>query len=544
MDDLSKNSAKEPVAVRQSRRVPALIGRRCLVLFCSMWLWVVASAGDIVGFQTRQQDEENEALLDSALIDENSVFVQASRETLRPLIRAEKAIGKQEYERAVELLGGLLTQPDLQDYLVKIPGEYGSVTSLRYRAQALLGQVPRDVRRLFEVRYGIEAKQMLKQAVADRDLTKISEVMKRFFYTEAGYEAAMVAGYLHLELGRPVAAGQCFQRIVSTPDARVLFDPEASILLATCWVLTNSPEQAKKVLVSMATSRKSITFNRQEVPLFQKPEEAIAWLHNLIGDSPLTQNELVREWVMFRGNAQRNTRSGTGFPLGIPLWSLPTTLTNDQSVALERYEQELMNANSSTVPVVQPLAVGNTVVIRMVDRIAGVDFQTGKVQWTYPGGSKLFSQQRDSVRIKDNLLNQQAFSQRMWSDHIFGQMTSDRNSIFVVPNPGSAGQLAYLGEVDRKALFDPLRTREFNELVAIDVENEGAVNWRIGGEDGIDEPRLAGTFFLGPPLPLDGQLLAVCQQKKLIQLVALDPNDGRLLWQQQLASTEKPGSGE
>ena len=129
----------------------------------------------------------------------------------------------------------------------------------------------------------------------------------------------------------------------------------------------------------------------------------------------------------------------------------PRPLTNDQSVALERYEQEMMNASSSTVPVVQPLAVGNTVVIRMVDRIAGVDFQTGKVQWTYPGGSKLFSQERDSVRIKDNLLNQQAFSQRMWSDHIFGQMTSDRNSIFVVPNPGSAGQLAYLGEVNRKA---------------------------------------------------------------------------------------------
>ena len=489
------------------------------------------------------QDEENEALLDASLIDENSVFVQASRETLRPLIRAEKAIERKEYDRAVEFLGSILTQPDQNDYLVKVPGQYGSVTSLQLRAQDLLGQVPANSRRLFQVRYGVEAKQALELAVAERDLMKISSVMKRYFYTDAGYQAAMVAGYMQLELGRPVGAGQCFQRLIDAPDARAKYDPELSVLMATCWVLTDAPEQAQKVLVSMSRSRDRITFAQKEVPLFQEPNQALDWLYQLIGDSPLTQNERVREWLMFRGNTRRNAKSGSGFPMPTARWVVPTTTTREQELSLARHEKELLESDSSTIPVVQPIAFGNTVIIRMVDRIAAVHFESGKIEWTYPPDSSFFSSSQDSVRIKDELPNEKIFSQRMWRDHIFGQMSSDGRSLFVIPNPGNAGQNAYIGQVNRARLTDPLVSRSLvNELIALDARRGGALQWRVGGDTGLNEPKLAGAFFLGPPLPIDGQLLAVCQRKMLIQLVALEPATGKLLWEQTLASTEKTGN--
>ena len=52
---------------------------------------------------------------------------------------------------------------------------------------------------------------------------------------------------------------------------------------------------------------------------------------------------------------------------------------------------------------------------------------------------------------------------------------------------------------------------------------------------GEDEPDLAGGFFLGPPLPLMGQLFVLAELKGEIRLLALDATNGKLLWFQQIA---------
>jgi len=59
--------------------------------------------------------------------------------------------------------------------------------------------------------------------------------------------------------------------------------------------------------------------------------------------------------------------------------------------------------------------------------------------------------------------------------------------------------------------------------------------WIVGGENGEDEAKLAGAFFLGPPLPLEGRLYAIAEFNGEIRLVVLEAKTGRLQWQQQLA---------
>ncbi len=49
---------------------------------------------------------------------------------------------------------------------------------------------------------------------------------------------------------------------------------------------------------------------------------------------------------------------------------------------------------------------------------------------------------------------------------------------------------------------------------------------------------MAGAFFLGPPLPLEGKLYAVAEFNGEIRLVVLDAKTGRLQWQQQLAHVD------
>jgi outer membrane protein assembly factor BamB/predicted Zn-dependent protease len=61
------------------------------------------------------------------------------------------------------------------------------------------------------------------------------------------------------------------------------------------------------------------------------------------------------------------------------------------------------------------------------------------------------------------------------------------------------------------------------------------LKWTIGGQTGEDEPELAGAFFLGPPLPLMGQLFVMAEIKGEIRLVVVDAETGRYQWSQQLA---------
>ena len=84
----------------------------------------------------------------------------------------------------------------------------------------------------------------------------------------------------------------------------------------------------------------------------------------------------------------------------------------------------------------------------------------------------------------------------------------------------------------------PARPRSENQLVSLSLARQGAAQWIVGGENGEDEPKLAGAFFLGPPLPLDGRLYALAEFNGEIRLVVLDGKNGRLLWQQQLVHVD------
>ena len=61
------------------------------------------------------------------------------------------------------------------------------------------------------------------------------------------------------------------------------------------------------------------------------------------------------------------------------------------------------------------------------------------------------------------------------------------------------------------------------------------MQWELGGQEALEQ---SDTFFLGPPLPLRGQLYVMAEIKDEIRLLALDGATGKLLWSQQLAMVE------
>ncbi|MFK7768591.1 MAG: PQQ-binding-like beta-propeller repeat protein [Mariniblastus sp.] len=491
------------------------------------------------GADTQKGREALEAQLveDAFKQGERSVFLPAPREILRPLIRARRALQENDMARAVTLLGEVLTDTTTEDFLIPDPTVDGVSTSLRKRAQSILGALPTKDRELYRVRYGVQAKQMLQKAIETGDYQQVSEVMIRFFYTDAGYDAAMLLGHYHLDQGRPIAAASCFERITQSEEARTLYDPEASVLLATCLMMSDAPDRAAEVLVSFQSksSRRSFQFMGKPVRMFDKPKDAGPWLKKLIGESPLKDIAVVNQWVMVGGNPQRNARSGTGFPLLSPRWATPTVNNPDLEDAVKDRQTELIALGSSPIPSVQPLAVGDTIVMRAFDRMIGVDFKTGKRVWVFPPWNFATRFETPKQRIKKRTVKEDSLTERMWMDSIYGQASSDGKRIFVVPKPGFSSEVSTDGLNEDS---EPALGRTYNEMMAIDIGREGAFSWEVGGESGLDEPKLAKSFFLGPPLPLANELFAVCQQDSEIRLVVLDAETGKLKWIQQLGTIE------
>lgn len=474
------------------------------------------------------------------------VFVPAPRELSRPLMRAREAISNKDWKEAIEYLGAVLDHPTSEDYLIRDDGSSGTATSLRNEAQRLLGLVPHQQREGYEIRFGIQARQQLEAAIEKADYSKIAEITRRYFHTPSGYLATMILGHHHLDEGRPVAAAACFQRVITDPIARKEHDPEAAILLSISWLLGNQHERAENVLQELKERQRggAIVFNGKTVQLFDDKALALPWLVQLVGDSPLINRHLVDQWVMFRGDAQRNAQSGTGFPLPYPQWEVPTLNEPDQESLAQAALDEFLLSGRAIVPSLQPLAVNDTVIMRSATHLIGVNIRTGKRTWVFPPWDHKFFVADDEL---DDWQNQEQLkidhiTQRMWKDQVYGQASSDGKYVFVIDRPGFADPNSRRMIVGGAKVDNLFGSRTYNELKAAELERQGAFKWEVGGADGIDEPKLAGAFFLGAPLPLHGTLYGLCELKGEIRLVVLDAETGSLKWSQQIASVESTGT--
>ena len=70
------------------------------------------------------------------------------------------------------------------------------------------------------------------------------------------------------------------------------------------------------------------------------------------------------------------------------------------------------------------------------------------------------------------------------------------------------------------------------------MRGEGELVWEVGGGQTTGDSRLTQVSFLGAPLPVDGVLYAIGKRLEEIVLVALNTEDGKLVWLQSLAAAE------
>lgn len=510
--------------------------------------------------------------------DSTAVFAIAPREATRPLKIAEKAIKDRDFRQATELLGDLLSESMLNEYLIPDKARKGHAISLRKKAEQLLGQIPLAQRQSYQEKYGIKAKVMLQKAIEANDTQAIAMTSRLYFHTRAGLEATMLVGHDHLAQGRPAMAAVAFEKVAANPQGSARFDPEASLLAAVSWSLNGSTGRSDELLRALkkkngdaeisfygrkfpvfehnsVTSKDSVAPNQNPLPLpapgatvanpastFNRNTPLQKWLKEIVGSTPLESHPIVNQWLVYRGDARRNAESGSGFPLLSPRWSIRTIAEPADEAGILEFQQKLIQAKVSPMPKVHPLAIGNTLVIRTEDRMFGVNADNGKRIWSYPPANVFRSgaqKAADALDRPSGKLHQNKLRERLWLDALYGQISSDGNSIFLIPNPGISTDRENWRSYQTQVYDEPTDLRLYNELKSLDIKQQGALQWQVGGETGLDEPELAKTFFLGAPLPIKDRLYAICVQEQSVKLVVLDSETGRLQWARHLASTEE-----
>ena len=136
-------------------------------------------------------------------------------------------------------------------------------------------------------------------------------------------------------------------------------------------------------------------------------------------------------------------------------------------------------------------------------------------------------------------------TERFWWDATRGTLASDGRQVYLIKDLGGNAGGNRDARQRRSADVPPPRlecshriNRISNKLFACELKTQGKLKWEVGGPSGEEEPKLAGAFFLGPPLPLQDKLYVLAEIKGEIKLCVLDAATGHLDWSQQLAAVE------
>ncbi len=468
-----------------------------------------------------------------------AVDLPTDRTMARGIDRAKDRIAEGEYSQAIRFLDEVLAG-DQDSFIAN--GETGEHTGLKETASEMIRDLPEAGREMYESMFGPVARKKLNDAVAVGDVLGLRKVAQQYFYTPAGYEAAMLVAQHEADAGRHLSASLLYDQLLNTPAALKRLNPQLALLAAKSRLALGETERAGDVVAS-ASKRNGTTAQiagRQE-QLNSAASDPLKWYEKIVGVPRRTDATPEDQWLMSRGNAARNGQAAGGLPHMRVRWearllSHPQfeTIHNELWASLEQRRQPLPTAGA-------PLAIGNTIISTTAHNVIAVDFRTGKRVWqTEPQRVREFEQLLSAVgdagQFDANTPQAQAFARRVWDDYLYNSVSSDGQCVFVIRDL----KLPEFNESDAWAL--PFRGGEYgnesvaNRLCAYDLATQGKLVWEIDGA--VNEGELAGAYFLGAPVVVDQKLYCLAEIKSAIHLVAIERQTGEVAWLQQLAGLQ------
>lgn len=475
-------------------------------------------------------------------------FETVPRTLQQRMSEAEKAIEDSRYNEAVISLGDLLSrvtvegdEDDLlnQDFFLDASESRLVGTpfnqSFKNKVRDMIGGLPPAALETYELRYGPAARKMLEQAASTRDWGSVREVRRRYFHTQAGYDASWLLAQHEMLEGHPIAASVLLDDVVDVPRAVNRLGNGVLVLHAAACKLAKRKLPAALVGVSGSAARITIDGVEQGGPA---DGEISDWLEQFYGTTEKLVKGQLGEYRIFNASENRNGASSGQMPLSNVRWQLDTTVSPKQQRLVNELTRVMEGSDQMPPPSWVPLRVGNQLLMRTTEYLVGVDYRTGKRVWLHPWSKASEGDETREANARMSPVGGQAsqltefLKQRVWNDLPYGQVTSDGERVYVLEGLKKVNPPRNFGFMGGGVVASG-----GNSLVALELESEGILKWFQGVRAGPDSP-LADAFFLGPPLPLEGRLYVMCELAGDILLLCLDPLTGKEIWRQQLVSSE------
>jgi len=450
----------------------------------------------------------------------------------KKLEAARDYLQSRSWPEAVRMLQSLLDAP--KDTLVRGPeAEKGAESaarwsSLRADAEHTLAHAPPEALAFYRLSHEANARKMLLDARQHGDIRGLTEILRRYRFTRAGGEALDLVASYHLDRGQFDLAASCFQRLLDGPDDTL--PPLTLFKAALAFRAAGERGRSEILWKRLATqARDGLPLGGRLLPLDDLHRELQRW--------PI-QPAHSADWTVYRGNASRNAIASADTPVLEPRLQRQLSSTEDGRLWLRQGIKE-RGEGLPPLPQLAPLGVAGKLIYRSHAGIHALDPATGRELWHTPSPLSL-----DGLIADPNRKPQLTRWLRMYQDarsllfrnSVLGTLSSDGRLVYAVEDLAIPPHPLHFQEMQagKKHYFSTLKDAIYhNRLRALDLTT-GRVVWEAGGHG-----ELAQGYFLGPPLPLAGQLYAVVEKQQELVLVCLDGR-GEVVWTQALAASSGP----
>ncbi len=445
----------------------------------------------------------------------------------------------------------------------------GAVVSVKSKVNQLLADLPKEGRQFYEQEFGPQANDLLKKAVeAGYDRPTLADLSQRLYHTKAGAQATLLLAGIDLDAGRYTEAAYGFQRLLARPDTAEVLTPRVLLKAAIAFKRSGDARQGESVAKLWGQLEK--TFPREGLAVGRKNYTLDELKAELDRHIDLGGSRATDQYVSMRlGNASHTGTGDGGTPFLDPIFTKPLLLRRD-GVARQGAEWVAQSLEAAfkradpakrevSLPGFFPVTANGMVIYRTYDGVYAVASQDGLV-WQGKRravGDLLWIAEAEGGAQSIMSAEDSAVPLAWWNTHwgprnpavLFenaqvGSLSHDGRLAYYVddlavpppppmnnPNMGMPQQVQTpgAGAGTRRAAM-----QNYNRLTAVSLDT-GKLVWTLGGPEGVplkDEEEEKSTdtqlltensFFLGPPLAVNGRLYVLFERKSQVKLACLDP---------------------
>src|SRR5262249_27456422 len=173
------------------------------------------------------------------------VYLPTDRSLSRAITRARERLADHEYHEVLAFLQGVLARDE--DSFLERAGDDRQL-GIKATARQLIGDLPPEGYEVYELLHGATARRQLESAIQSGDREALAKIVRQYFHTSAGYEAAFVLAEMEADQGHRLAAAELYRELIESPRAAARLEPQLSVAAAINLLAAGQTDDAAAIM--------------------------------------------------------------------------------------------------------------------------------------------------------------------------------------------------------------------------------------------------------------------------------------------------------